>query len=325
MGCACSTRAGSVAQPANQTSPPAPDGAAALVQKPGADALQPKGKGVEDPDDGSVRLPTPDPIFSNDRQSIESSIAPAKEFVGKADPIQQSLQKMKHSGKGSTREERQEAAAQATRNFFQQSTGIIPRCFAEAVIAIYDTNGDGMISTQELVSLAKDLQVLPETLWKALVKDEGVDRVSKDDLLRWFYNDHSFSQLKNMFERFDTNRDGYVDVKEVPHILRICAESISDENVEVAMKKMDTDGDNRVSFQEFCRWFNDDCKLVTFRSFFSLYAQHGKHGDFLDINNVKQMLLAMGADLDVTPAERVMDEIDSNKNGMVELDEFITW
>lgn len=50
----------------------------------------------------------------------------------------------------------------------------------------------------------------------------------------------------------------------------------------------------KVSFEEFSHWFNNDCKLVTYRSFFSLYASNGDGKDKIGLAELKEMLVAMG-------------------------------
>lgn len=48
-----------------------------------------------------------------------------------------------------------------------------------------------------------------------------------------------------------------------------------------------------LSLQEFSRWFNHDCKLVTLRSFFSIYAGPRER---ITQEQLQEMLVDMGGD-----------------------------
>eukprot|EP00873_Tetraselmis_striata_P024407 jgi/Tetstr1/444671/TSEL_032519.t1 len=207
-----------------------------------------------------------------------------------------------------------------------KSTGVVPKVFVESIFSTYDLNGDGTISQSELQGLAADLQANYGHLKHALIGDDNPDgTVTRDALMNWFYNDHSTQQMRTIFDQMDADGSGFIEAEEIPNVLKLCAENISEENIAIAMSTLDRDGDMKVSFEEFSHWFNNDCKLVTYRSFFSLYASNGDGKDKIGLAELKEMLVAMGGKEEHLNVQAVMDEIDTNKNGLVELEEFIVW
>ena len=68
------------------------------------------------------------------------------------------------------------------------------------------------------------MQVDHKTLHAAMVGDKDPDQpITKEHLLHWFYNEHTVSQLRGMFDEFDSDKSGYLEINELPGLLRMCA------------------------------------------------------------------------------------------------------
>mmetsp|Transcript_11503 Transcript_11503/g.20823 ORF Transcript_11503/g.20823 Transcript_11503/m.20823 type:complete len:395 (-) Transcript_11503:322-1506(-) len=263
-------------------------------------------------------VPDSDPVFDDDAVH-----APGEKLLEKSNVNKRG--NLKHFGVRQSVDRDMDATA-ATQNLFKKSTGVVPKVFVDSVFSTYDLNGDGTISQSELEALARDLQADYRHLKDKLIGEDNPDgTVSRDALMNWFYNEHSNSQMRMIFDRMDTDSSGFIERGEIPNVLKLCAENISEENVDTAMSTLDRDGDMKISFDEFTHWFNNDCKLVTYRSFFSLYANTGDGEDKIGLAELEEMLIAMGGKKEHIKVQETLDEIDTNKNGFVELEEFIAW
>ena len=57
--------------------------------------------------------------------------------------------------------------------------------------------------------------------------------------------------LKKLFDNMDRNKNGRISIHEIRYIVRNSNENISEEEIELLIKEVDTDGDGLISFDEF--------------------------------------------------------------------------
>ena len=63
-------------------------------------------------------------------------------------------------------------------------------------------------------------------------------------------------ELLSAFKKFDTDGNGYISVRELNDILTRMGRHLSRNEVEGMIKSLDTSGDGKLSFEEFCRLFD---------------------------------------------------------------------
>lgn len=143
------------------------------------------------------------------------------------------------------------------------------------VFARYDVSGDGKLDMRELWRVFKnldgqlrlqDLDALSQEL------DTGGDgSVSVKEFLRWLKHSGSTraaalsrvivketgqareTRIRNAFQRYDATNDGFLDIDELAHTLKVLGSFSSDE-IRCVRADLDTSGDGRVSFDEFSSW-----------------------------------------------------------------------
>ncbi|CAF5166489.1 unnamed protein product, partial [Rotaria magnacalcarata] len=59
--------------------------------------------------------------------------------------------------------------------------------------------------------------------------------------------------LKDAFNLFDQNNDGYIETKDLREIMTNLGEKITDEDIDEMMREADIDKDFKVNFYEFQR------------------------------------------------------------------------
>jgi calmodulin len=71
-----------------------------------------------------------------------------------------------------------------------------------------------------------------------------------------FFKKYSKHELMGAFKKFDEDGNGFISSKELSHILSRMGRHLSRTEVDAMVKSLDTSGDGRISFDEFCRLFD---------------------------------------------------------------------
>ncbi|XVF13669.1 hypothetical protein REPUB_Repub08aG0227900 [Reevesia pubescens] len=96
----------------------------------------------------------------------------------------------------------------------------------EALIQKTDTNSNGLIEFSEFVAL-----VAPELLSEK--------------------SPYSEEQLKQLFKMFDRDGNGFITAAELAHSMAKLGHALTVKELTGMIKEADTDGDGRISFEEF--------------------------------------------------------------------------
>ncbi|RUS88897.1 hypothetical protein EGW08_003336 [Elysia chlorotica] len=60
------------------------------------------------------------------------------------------------------------------------------------------------------------------------------------------------SEMKDAFEMFDTDHNGYIDADEFKTFMMTLGDQMTEEQVSEMMKEVDTNGDGKIDYKEFC-------------------------------------------------------------------------
>jgi calmodulin len=60
------------------------------------------------------------------------------------------------------------------------------------------------------------------------------------------------SEMKEAFEMFDSDSSGYIDAGEFKMFMTTLGDKMADEDIQEIMKEIDTNGDGKIDYQEFC-------------------------------------------------------------------------
>ncbi|CAN6298011.1 unnamed protein product [Urochloa humidicola] len=134
------------------------------------------------------------------------------------------------------------------------------------VFNLYDKDGDGFITSEELGTVMKSLgENFNESQLKAMIKAVDADGTGTIDFHKFLnlmahklYNTDSEEKLREAFDVIDKDQDGYISATELRQVMTNLGEKVTDQEVEEMMREADTDGDGRVSFEEFKRRMLDN-------------------------------------------------------------------
>ncbi|CAE6474361.1 unnamed protein product, partial [Rhizoctonia solani] len=125
---------------------------------------------------------------------------------------------------------------------------------------IFDKNGDGQITTTELASLLHALSTpihdVEAILDRADANDDGALDLGEFLLLmseRLNSGQKSDRELRQVFDRFDRDGSGSIERGELRRAVTLLGNKLTDQELSMIMREVDTDGDGRVSFEEFTK------------------------------------------------------------------------
>jgi len=124
---------------------------------------------------------------------------------------------------------------------------------------MFDRNGDGSITTNELGSVMHSLGC--RTTYFELesfvhqLDDDGNGTIEFDEFVRLMVDrlqkQTDDDDLRKAFEVFDRDHDGYVSAKDLKLAMRSLGEKLSEVELREMINEADKDGDGKVNFDEF--------------------------------------------------------------------------
>ncbi|XP_011018506.1 PREDICTED: probable calcium-binding protein CML11 [Populus euphratica] len=130
------------------------------------------------------------------------------------------------------------------------------------IFRCFDRNNDGSLTQLELGSLLRSLglKTRPDQLetlnQKADTNSNGLIEFSEfvalvaPELLPE-KSPYSEEQLKHLFKMFDRDGNGFITAAELAHSMAKLGHALTAEELTGMIKEADTDGDGRISFEEF--------------------------------------------------------------------------
>ena len=64
-----------------------------------------------------------------------------------------------------------------------------------------------------------------------------------------------YNQYWEIFQKFDEDESGYIDVEELRTMVKTCGVDMTIEELQEIIKEFDTDGSGQIDFQEFIQIF----------------------------------------------------------------------
>ena len=134
-------------------------------------------------------------------------------------------------------------------------------CELREAFNIFDIDSDGCIEISQLGMLMNALKQYPTK--------EELDQITKeidaDNTNQIYFNqflkimtkrikntkDDDNKYLENLFQKLDTNESGLISIKDIRYIITNSNEKISEKDIEIIMKEVDTDKDGYISLEEF--------------------------------------------------------------------------
>ncbi len=133
----------------------------------------------------------------------------------------------------------------------------------KAAFKIFDTDGDGEISSDELSEILRIFGTSSQTsdaYLQEVIEEIDIDKNGKiefNDFLELMrscsYDTSEDNDLKYAFDKIDSDENGFVTMKELKDLLRKTNYFLKDVEIDAIIEQFDEDGDGKLNFGEFKR------------------------------------------------------------------------
>ncbi|KAJ2787017.1 hypothetical protein GGI15_001064 [Coemansia interrupta] len=132
--------------------------------------------------------------------------------------------------------------------------------FREA-FSVFDTNGDGYITAEELGKAMRSLGYSPtEINLRDMINEVDRDGNGKIDfsefltlMARQTKSANEEDELREAFKVFDKDGNGFISREELRNVMTTLGEKLTQEEVTEMIREADVDGDGQINYEEFVK------------------------------------------------------------------------
>eukprot|EP00753_Platysulcus_tardus_P019622 PLAT7368.1.p1 GENE.PLAT7368.1~~PLAT7368.1.p1 ORF type:complete len:642 (+),score=345.70 PLAT7368.1:663-2588(+) len=158
-------------------------------------------------------------------------------------------------------------------------------------------------------------------LMQILISDEGsVDHAGVHVVYR------IQGDVRETFDTLDGDGDGHLDRDELAELLKRLGKEPTKEDVDGVLAELDSSGDGLVDLDEFTHWYVRSQQRMQ-REIARCFKQWDHNGDnHIDSSELRCVIAALtGEEPTEEELKAAVDELDDNKDGTIDQDEFVAW
>ncbi|KAL1337008.1 hypothetical protein HN51_031455 [Arachis hypogaea] len=131
-------------------------------------------------------------------------------------------------------------------------------------------------------------------------------------------------EMKQVFDKFDSNRDGKISQQEYKATLRSLGMENTVQEVPNIFRVVDLDGDGYINFKEFmeAQKMGGGVRTIDIQSAFRTFDKNGDGK--ISAEEIQEMLRRLGERCSLQDCQKMVTAVDTDGDGMVNMDEFMT-
>ena len=138
-------------------------------------------------------------------------------------------------------------------------------------------------------------------------------------------SEDKITELKEAFEIFDKDRDGYITTKELGDIMKKLGQTPSEAELQDMINEVDIDGNGTIDFKEFlglmARKMRDSDSEEELIEAFKVFDRDGN--GYITSHELRHIMTNLGEGLSPEEVEEMIREADLDNDGQIDYDEFV--
>ncbi|CAN6687722.1 hypothetical protein ACFX13_003253 [Malus domestica] len=130
------------------------------------------------------------------------------------------------------------------------------------------------------------------------------------------------NEMKKVFDKFDSNKDGKISPAEYKAILRALGKGSKVGEVQKIFKIVDLDRDGFINFKEFLDVHNGGIRTIDIQNAFQMFDLNGDGK--ISAEEVMEVLTGLEESCNLDDCRRIVRAVDTDGDGMVDLNDFMT-
>ncbi|KAI4327459.1 hypothetical protein L6164_019919 [Bauhinia variegata] len=134
--------------------------------------------------------------------------------------------------------------------------------------------------------------------------------------------DSKAEEMKWVFNKFDSNKDGKISLEEYKAALRAMNRGAAETEAKKSFEAMDSDGDGFIDFKEFMEMYEGGgrVKEAELQSAFRVFDLDGDGK--ITAEELSQVLKRLGEGCSLSACRKMVKGVDANGDGFIDLNEF---
>lgn len=141
----------------------------------------------------------------------------------------------------------------------------------------------------------------------------------------------TLEEAMDVFREIDVDGSGFIDITEVKDMAIRLGQPLPEDRAKSIFDNMDKNRDGKVSAEEFMQWYSNEETKEGIKSYFhqkilKLFKEIDTDGSgYLDEQEIEEVSNRIGHHLSKKEIKQIVKSMDTNKDGKIEVQEFIAW